>query len=872
MALFSFKQGVYEKYGSLLNAINKNESNLETLNNIELRERVIRLQQQIKTTNPNNLESIIEGFSLVREASKRTLGLRQYDTQILGGLVLNEGKIAEMKTGEGKTLVATAPAFFNALEGKGSHIVTVNDYLAKRDSEYSGQVMRFLGLNVGLVTATMPKRKRKEQYKADVTYITNNELGFDFLRDNMATQIQNVVQRPFNFCIIDEVDSILIDEARTPLIISGESNINNKKYFDADEIAKYLEEKQDFEIDEKSKSVSLTNRGFRKVEFLLNKIDIYAVKNPWIPYIINALKARVLFLRDINYIVRNNEIIIIDEFTGRIMEGRKWSDGLHQAIEAKEGIQSLKETETLASITYQNFFSLYPKISGMTGTAKTEELEFENIYNLSVTVLPTNKPMQRVDLTDLIYIDEISKWRAVVKECVRMYEIGRPVLVGTTTIQNSELLSYLLNEYKIPHQLLNAKPENIKQEAQIIAQAGCLKSITIATNMAGRGTDIMLGGNPAFKARQDLQSIINELVLNKKLTFNEINFDQQLLNYLLQYKSLLNYLKQEKNLKLFLNSVDIPNRSLNEFENCLVYLYKALLTYHKNICVEEGKKVKTLGGLLVIGTERHESRRIDNQLRGRAGRQGDPGMSQFYLSLNDPLLKIFGGDNLKTLMQNLQMTDMPLESTIFSNSLNSAQQKVEGFYYDQRKNLNKYDKVLNSQRELIYKFRQNVLKSENLRDLSIELADALTSELVDLIYEFPTLNSSGLRSIFIMLELPIDIFNSTLINKISKENLKSFLYRCIRSNYMRKEMLFWYHYQTFWRQYEKLVILKHIDYHWARHLEKMELLKDSIRWESYAQKDPFLQYEEKGRNLLSSTLKDCRDTIIYELFSVALYL
>ncbi|CAM9309759.1 unnamed protein product, partial [Ectocarpus fasciculatus] len=559
--------------------------------------------------------------------SKRTINLRHYDIQLIGGLVLNDGKIAEMKTGEGKTLVSTSPALVNALSGKGVHIVTINDYLAKRDAEWMGQIHRLLGLKVGLIQDGMQSQSRRINYSRDLTYVTNVDLVFDFLKDNMVTDQKELVQKPFNFCIIDEVDSILIDEARTPLIISRESNLLVEKFFKANEASKYLENKKHFEIDEKAKKISLTEQGLDRAKILLNVEDLYSIQDPWIPYILNSLKARHLFFRDIHYILKNNEVVIIDEFTGRIMEGRKWGDGLHQAIEAKENIQMLKGSETLASITYQNFFRLYPKISGMTGTAKTEELEFENIYNLSVSTLPTYEKMKRQDDSDFIFIDEISKWRAIAQECLKIYSTGRPVLVGTTTIQNSEVISQLLKTYSVPHQLLNAKPENIRRESQIVAQAGCLNSITIATNMAGRGTDILLGGNPEFKALQK----------------------------------------------------------------------------------EESKLVKSLGGLYVIGTERHESRRIDNQLRGRAGRQGNPGSSRFFLSLNDPLIRVFGGDKIQETMQKLKIESEILDSKFLSDSLNSAQQKVEGFYYDQRKTLNKYDQVLDKQRKVIYYLREKVL-------------------------------------------------------------------------------------------------------------------------------------------------------------------
>ena len=863
--LFSFEKNLWNKYNQLISSINQLEPELESLSENELKEKSTKLKEFCLETGTNiNSKILIESFALVREASRRTLGLRHYDTQLLGGLVLNENKIVEMRTGEGKTLVATAPAFTNALSGKGVHIVTVNEYLAQRDAEWMGQIYRFLGLKVGLVQSQMESHQRRKNYNRDITYITNSELGFDFLRDNLVTQMNDLVQRPFNFCIIDEVDSILIDEARTPLIISGQSKVEIEKIIKATEVVKFLSEFKDYDVDQKSKSISLTSLGIRKAQKLLKVDNIYNSGEPWIPFILNALKAKTLFLKDVHYIVKNNEIVIVDEFTGRIMEGRKWAEGLHSAIEAKENIYNMEGSETIASITYQNFFRLYPKIAGMTGTAKTEELEFENIYNLSVSVLPTFKKIQRQDLPDAIYIDEISKWKAVAQECKKMYQVERPVLVGTTTIQNSEILSLLLFDYNIPHELLNAKPENIKRESEIIAQAGCLSSVTIATNMAGRGTDVLLGGNPEFKAYRQTTNYLRAIINNEKI--EEVPGTEYLIQQLKLNRKVL--ITLQNNFETLLNVINIPNKNLNLFENLILELYKLILHKYQSECSSERKKVLELGGLYVIGTERHESRRIDNQLRGRAGRQGDPGTSRFFLSLNDPLLKTFGGDKIKGLMQTFQMNDEALESKFLSQALDSAQQKVEGFYYDQRKNVNKYDRVLDKQRSILYKFRKKVLVSSTIRDLFLEFGEAIIDDLIQFI---KTKNNKVVipkRIDYLLYALNLSLEPGKDLKENDLTKLKALLYEQFWSVYSLKELNFWFYDIELFRRYEKVVVLKYIDLYWSKHLENMKFLKDAVTWEAYAQKDPFIQYEEQASILFYNTFKQCRDGILYELLSM----
>lgn len=707
--------------------------------------------------------------------------------------------------------------------------------------------------------------ERKKNYLRDIIYVTNVDLVFDFLRDNMSTTLSQLVQNSFNYCIIDEIDSILIDEARTPLIISRQSELTIEKYFKANEAAKYLKEKEHFEIDEKAKRISLTNKGLYRTKILLKVDNIYDVEDPWIPYVLNALKAHYLFFRDIHYILKNNIILIIDEFTGRILEGRKWGDGLHQAIEAKENIGVLKGTETLASITYQNFFRLYEKIAGMTGTAKTEELEFENIYNLSVSVLPTYEKMQRRDYSDFLFLDEISKWKAVTAECLKIYKTGRPVLVGTTTIQNSEVLSHLLNSFNVPHQLLNAKPNYIEKESKIIAQAGCLNSITIATNMAGRGTDILLGGNPEFRASESTRYILKKLIQQEKFYIPGLHLEDLRAGLRRNPRLMAELQKKFENL---LTVIQVYNERLNSFEKSIYSLYIILLRYYKTLQKKEADKVKSLGGLYVIGTERHESRRIDNQLRGRAGRQGNPGSSRFFLSLTDPLIRVFGGQKVQETLQQLEMGEEVIHSDFLSASLNSAQQKVEGFYYDQRKSLNRYDQVLDRQRKVVYNLRQKVLYTPILRDLIIEFGEGLID---DIIYHIDTRNektnkaylSKKVVKILNRLSITTDMI---YLNRNNLSLLKKFLYEQLWETYTCKEFEFSYYDARLIHRYTQLLFFKYIDFYWYKHLENIQFLREAISWEAYAQKDPFIRYDENATRLLNMALKDCRDSIVFEVF------
>ena len=726
---------VVNKYQNLVTQINELENELKLLTDSELRAKSFKLKKQYKAS-PNLDKIIAESFALTREASLRTLGLRHFDVQLIGGLVLNDQKIGEMRTGEGKTLVATLPAFLNALTEKGVHIVTVNDYLANRDQVSMGQIYRFLGLDTGLIQDGMSVSNRKANYKADITYVTNYEVTFDFLRDNMALNLTDVVLRPFNYCIIDEIDSILIDEAQTPLIISNNIPTPIEKYVVAAEITDYLELNKHYKVDEKNKNVTLTEEGSKQTEKILSIQDLYDPRDPWIPYIINALKANALFFNNVHYIVQNNRIVIVDEFTGRIMADRRWGDGLHQAIESKEKLPIRQKTETVASITYQNFFLLYPKLSGMTGTGKTAETEFEKIYNLSVEEIPTARPNQRKDLPDFIYKDQFSKWNAIAQACNEISSTGQPILIGTTTVEKSEMLAQLLSEYKLSYEILNAKPENVRRESEIVAQAGEKSNITIATNMAGRGTDIILGGNINFKIQKKLYDILTlskNYKLSKKsniLEFSLLNkFSGISQNFLSVLFSLLNnqqFLElSDLDVLRILRENDRISIPTTLYQCSIRFLINELISYNKKFQKQENKIVKNLGGLYIIGTERNDSRRIDNQLRGRCGRQGDPGTSRFFLSLDDNLLRLFGGPKIQNFMQTQIPDDSPLESDLLTKSLDSAQERVEERAYQQRKNLFDYDDVLNKQRTIIYHERRKILESVSVQKIFLHMVNKL---------------------------------------------------------------------------------------------------------------------------------------------------
>jgi|TARA_B110000977_G_scaffold50570_1_gene68687 preprotein translocase subunit SecA len=852
------------KYDQIVNQINALEKEFNNLTDTQLRDYTTQLKVDLRNGVKSNDQITTEAFALVREATTRVLGLRHFDVQLVGGLILNEGKIAEMKTGEGKTLVALLPTFLNALSGQGVHVVTVNDYLARRDAESVGQVHTFLGLSVGLIQEDMEFEERKENYACDVIYVTNNELGFDYLRDNMAFTVDEIVQRPFFYCVVDEVDAILIDEARTPLIISGPSKAPTQKYLRTTKLVDTLRKDIHYSVDEKNQNATLLEEGLAFCEQALGTSDLYNVEDPWIPYILNSVKAKELFVRNTHYIANEeNEIIIVDEFTGRTMVGRRWSDGLHQAVEAKEGLPIQDESQTLASITYQNLFLLYSKLSGMTGTAKTEEVEFEKIYNLQVLPVPTNRSIQRKDFPDLIYKNQYLKWQAIANECLEMYNLGRPVLVGTTTIEKSELLAALLTEYQLPYRLLNARPENIESESEIIAQAGCKNAITIATNMAGRGTDIVLGGNPKSLTLSRFQKFISyskslivadqvELSVDELSTLSKLFKDIQFPDYIYTYDQVLQYLEANP---------DLPIQLSEELKSNYLRIYES----DKNIAVADRSIVQNLGGLHVIGTERHESRRIDNQLRGRSGRQGDPGSSRFFLSLEDKLLRIFGGDKISGLMQNIGLQEsVPIQSTFLNQSLESAQKKVEAYYFDIRKKLFEYDQALNTQRNGVYIERRRILEIDSLRDWIIEYAERSLYDVVFFmgITQNGLLKTSILQKVQNLLGTPF-LFQPKQLDSQEEVRFIAYLQQQFQISYDLKEAEMKLIEPGLLRELERSFLLQQIDFSWKEHLQKISALRDAVGWRAYGQKDPLTEYKQEAYNFFVIMLTRIRHRVVY---------
>ncbi|MCS5691379.1 preprotein translocase subunit SecA [Cyanobium sp. FGCU-6] len=870
-------------------------------------------------------ELLPQAFAVVREAGRRVLGMRHFDVQLIGGMVLHDGQIAEMKTGEGKTLVATLPAYLNALTGRGVHVVTVNDYLARRDAEWMGQIHRFLGLSVGLIQQDMDPATRRLNYGCDITYATNSELGFDYLRDNMASDIAEVVQRSFYYCIIDEVDSILIDEARTPLIISGQIERPQEKYRRAAEVAEQLERaaemgkdgidpEGDYEVDEKQRNVTLTDEGYARAEQLLGVQDLFNPEDPWAHFINNALKAKELFIKDVNYIVRGEDAVIVDEFTGRVMPGRRWSDGLHQAIEAKENLPVQPETQTLASITYQNFFLLYPRLAGMTGTAKTEEVEFEKTYKLEVAIVPTNRPRSRADWTDQVYKSEPAKWRAVALETAEIHRAGRPVLVGTTSVEKSELLSALLAEQQIPHNLLNAKPENVEREAEIVAQAGRAGAVTIATNMAGRGTDIILGGNSDYMARLKLREVLlPRLVRPEEGHRPPIPLQQRSQAAAAGFGTAgeaaarkapsearaigalfpcaltddtdrqLAQLAQEL-VKAWgdrsLSVLELEDRIAQAAEKAptddpQIQALRQLITRVKGeydaVVKQEEQQVREAGGLHVIGTERHESRRVDNQLRGRAGRQGDPGSTRFFLSLEDNLLRIFGGERVAGLMNAFRVEeDMPIESGMLTRSLEGAQKKVETYYYDIRKQVFEYDEVMNNQRKAVYAERRRVLEGRELKAQVIGYGERTIDDIVEAYvnpelppeeWDLTRLVDKVKEFIYLLEDLTPD-----QLDGLSMDELKTFLQEQMRNAYDLKEGQVEAVRPGLMREAERFFILQQIDTLWREHLQAMEALRESVGLRGYGQKDPLIEYKNEGYDMFLEMMIQMRRNVIYSMF------
>ncbi|KAK4282623.1 hypothetical protein QN277_013979 [Acacia crassicarpa] len=884
-----------QQYAATVNTINGLEAKMSSLSDSELREKTFVLRERAQQG--ETLDSLLpEAFAVVREASKRVLGLRPFDVQLIGGMVLHKGEIAEMRTGEGKTLVAILPAYLNALSGNGVHVVTVNDYLARRDCEWVGQVPRFLGLKVGLIQQNMTSEQRKENYLCDITYVTNSELGFDYLRDNLATNVEELVLRGFNYCIIDEVDSILIDEARTPLIISGPAEKPSDRYYKAAKVAAAFEQDIHYTVDEKQKTVLLTEQGYEDAEEILGVKDLYDPREQWALYILNAIKAKELFLRDVNYIIRGKEVLIVDEFTGRVMQGRRWSDGLHQAVEAKEGLPIQNETVTLASISYQNFFLQFPKLCGMTGTAATESTEFESIYKLKVTIVPTNKPMIRKDESDVVFRATTGKWRAVVVEISRMHKTGRPVLVGTTSVEQSDSLSEQLKEAGIPHEVLNAKPENVEREAEIVAQSGRLGAVTIATNMAGRGTDIILGGNSEFMARLKLREMlmprvvkpaegvfvsvkkpppmktwkVNEKLFPCKLSDENTKLTDETLQLAVKTwgQRSLTELEAEERLSCSCEKGPAQDEVIAKLRTAFLEIVKEYKVYTE----EERKQVVAAGGLHVVGTERHESRRIDNQLRGRSGRQGDPGSSRFFLSLEDNIFRIFGGDRIQGLMRAFRVEDLPIESKMLTKALDEAQRKVENYFFDIRKQLFEYDEVLNSQRDRVYTERRRALQSEDLQSLIIEYAELTMDDILEAnVGSDAPKESWDLEKLIAKIQQYCYLLNDLSADLISSKcsdfgELQNYLRLRGREAYLQKRNIVEEQAPGLMKEAERFLILSNIDRLWKEHLQALKFVQQAVGLRGYAQRDPLIEYKLEGYNLFLEMMAQIRRNVIYSIY------
>lgn len=823
------------------------ESKYKAMSESELKNQTNILKDRLK--NGETTDDILpDAFAVCREASDRVLGMRHFPVQIIGGIVLHQGRIAEMKTGEGKTLVATLPAYLNGLTGKGVHIVTVNDYLAKRDSEWMGKVYRYLGLTVGLIIHDLDNDDRRKAYAADITYGTNNELGFDYLRDNMCIYKEQKVQREFNYAIVDEVDSILIDEARTPLIISGQGDKSTELYTIADGFAKTLtmykvaemdekEEHDDIEadyiVDEKAKTATLTPFGVKKAESYFNVENLTDMENMTLLHHINqAIKAHGIMHRDTDYVVKDGEVLIVDEFTGRLMIGRRYNEGLHQAIEAKEGVKVERESKTLATITFQNFFRLYTKLSGMTGTAMTEESEFREIYKLDVVEIPTNRPVQRKDYDDSVYKTENGKFLAVIEQIIESHDKGQPVLVGTISIEKSELLSSMLKKRGVKHSVLNAKYH--EREAEIVAQAGKRGAVTIATNMAGRGTDIMLGGNAEFMAKAEMRKKgYSEEMIYEATAYGETE-DEEILEARQTYKE------------------------LNE-------------KYKKEIATE-AEQVREAGGLFILGTERHDSRRIDNQLRGRAGRQGDPGASRFYLSLEDDLMRLFGGERIQNLMNALKIEeDQPIENKMLSNSIESAQRKVEGRNFSIRKNTLQFDDVMNAQREIIYGQRGKVLNGENLKEYIAQMMSEWIGETVDRYLNDDEVhdnwNIDGLRDYFLnILTTEDDLkYSAHELSEVNKEDIKQVLRDKAVEKYAEKESLIGSEHM---RELERVIMLRVVDTKWMDHIDAMDELRRGMHLRAYGQRDPIVEYRLEGFDMFDEMIASIKEDTVRMLLTI----
>jgi preprotein translocase subunit SecA len=832
----------------LLRAINDREASLKNLSDAELAAKTSEFKQQI--ANGASLDDILpDAFAAVREAGLRVLSMRHFDSQLIGGVVLHKGMIAEMKTGEGKTLVATLPVYLNALNGEGVHVVTVNDYLARRDSEWMGRLYKFLGLSVGLIVHGLDDDERRNAYHCGITYGTNNEYGFDYLRDNMKFRLDDCVQRGHHFAIVDEVDSILIDEARTPLIISGPSEESTDKYYKVNAIiprlirGEVIEGREpgekyttgDYTVDERHRSVALTEEGVTKCERLLNVANLYDPENLELNHHVQqGLRAQVLYQRDRDYLVKDGEVIIVDEFTGRLMPGRRWSDGLHQAVEAKEGVKIERENQTLATVTFQNYFRMYKKLSGMTGTADTEAAEFSKIYNLDVTLIPTNRAMIRQDQNDIVYRTEAEKWRNAANEIAERSKTGQPVLVGTISVEKSEKLAAILKKMGVRHEVLNAK--NHEREAYIVAQAGRYGAVTVSTNMAGRGTDILLGGNPEFLAQEEAlkQKLVESISSELSSTIADAHFYY--------------FVRGDMNYR-------VPADK-----------YKEIYSRFKEQCATEHEKVVQAGGLCIVGTERHESRRIDNQLRGRAGRQGDPGASRFFLSLQDDLLRIFGGDRIQGLMLRLGMEeDVPIESRLITKRIAAAQKTVEAQNFASRKHVKEYDDVMDKQRKAVYGLRRQLLHGQDMHEKIFEIVDGILATFIDL--RCP----SGLDPHkWDLIGLQTDInsqfglrVNPADVASLSRLEMEEFILDRLRKRYEEKEQSVG---SEVMRETERMIWLSVIDQQWKDHLLSMDHLKEGIGMRAYGQKDPLIEYKKEGFQIFQEMMDRIEDETVRFLF------
>ncbi|MVO71314.1 preprotein translocase subunit SecA [Paeniclostridium sordellii] len=817
-----------KKFNKVVDEIDALEPKFQEMSDRELKNMTNVFKDRLN--NGETVDDILtEAFAVAREASKRVLGMRQYRVQLIGGIVLHQGRIAEMKTGEGKTLVATAPVYLNALTGKGVHVVTVNDYLAKRDKEQMGKIYEFLGMSVGVIVHGQNPQERKAQYDCDITYGTNNEYGFDYLKDNMVIHKEQKVQRELNYAIVDEVDSILVDEARTPLIISGPGDKSTHLYSDANTFIHTLKD-DNFEIDEKQKSVSLTESGIQKAEIYFGVDNITDIAHIELFHHINqALKAHKIMKLDVDYVVRDGEIVIVDEFTGRLMFGRRYSEGLHQAIEAKEGLRIQRESKTLATITFQNYFRMYNKLSGMTGTAKTEEEEFKAIYKMDVVQIPTNKPILREDLSDSVYKSELGKFNAVVEDIIERHKNKQPVLVGTVSIEKSEVLSMLLKRKGVKHEVLNAK--NHHKEAEIVAQAGRLGAVTIATNMAGRGTDIVLGGNPVFLTKKEM----------KKMGYSED----------------------------IINTVDADIESLEiELTDEIVKAkadYDKTLEKYKAQTEEEQNQVREAGGLAIIGTERHESRRIDNQLRGRAGRQGDPGSSRFYISLEDELMRLFGSDRISGMVEKIGLDeDTPIEAKMLTKSIENAQKKVEGRNFGIRKHVLQYDDVMNKQREIIYEQRGRVLEGENLQEQIQTMIWSIIESAYDVYVTDQGFDLHAYKEYLYHTFMPKGSLEVEELESMKKEDLINAVYEIAKKIYELKEESVT---SERMREIERVILLQAVDSHWIDHIDAMDQLRQGIGLRAIGQQDPVVAYKLEGFDMFDNMTKAIQEDTVRYLYN-----